>query len=214
VTIEEFDLKYTSKLNEQQKEAVHATDGAVLLLAVPGSGKTTVLVARLGFMVCCAGIAPGRILTMTYTRAATDEMRQRFGTMFGRQYAEAMEFSTINSLSLKIISFYSQYVAKRPGFTLVEERDAAKIIRQIYQEVAQEYPTDSTVKDVSGGVTYIKNMMLKDDEIENHDFGVPDMPQIFQKYRSELERQRLMDFDNQMVYAQAIRRCCNGLRKQ
>ena len=153
MTVEEFDLKYTSKLNDQQKEAVRAIDGAVLLLAVPGSGKTTVLVTRLGFMVCCAGIQPDRILTMTYTRAATDEMRQRFGAMFGRQYADAMEFSTINSVSLKIINYYSQYVAKRPAFTLVEERDAARIIRQIYQDVAQEYPTESTVKDIGGGRT-------------------------------------------------------------
>lgn len=72
MTPEKFNQKYTSKLNEQQQEAVRAIDGAVLLLAVPGSGKTTVLVTRLGYMVCCANITPGSILTMTYTVAATE----------------------------------------------------------------------------------------------------------------------------------------------
>ena len=52
MTRSEFDRKYTSQLNPQQLAAVHAVDGAVLLLAVPGSGKTTVLVTRLGYMLC------------------------------------------------------------------------------------------------------------------------------------------------------------------
>ena len=66
MTRSEFDRKYTSQLNPQQLAAVHAVDGAVLLLAVPGSGKTTVLVTRLGYMLCCCGISPVAILTMTY----------------------------------------------------------------------------------------------------------------------------------------------------
>lgn len=80
---EAFDRKYTRRLNPQQTEAVHAVDGAVLLLAVPAAGKTTVLVTRLGYMLCCCGIAPDQILTMTYTRAATREMKQRFSRLFG-----------------------------------------------------------------------------------------------------------------------------------
>ena len=75
---EEFDALYCQKLNTQQREAVHSVDGPVLLLAVPGSGKTTVLVNRLGYMVKCCGIDPRSILTMTYTVAATKEMKQRF----------------------------------------------------------------------------------------------------------------------------------------
>ena len=67
MTRSKFDRKYTSQLNPQQLAAVHAVDGAVLLLAVPGSGKTTVLVTRLGYMLCCCGISPDAILTMLLT---------------------------------------------------------------------------------------------------------------------------------------------------
>lgn len=81
---EAFDRKYAARLNRQQQEAVHAVEGPVLLLAVPGSGKTTVLVTRLGYMLCCCGIAPDQILTMTYTRAAAGEMKQRFAALFGQ----------------------------------------------------------------------------------------------------------------------------------
>ena len=65
-----FAEKYALKLNRQQEEAVRSVEGNVLLLAVPGSGKTTVLVARLGYALYCLGVAPENILTMTYTVAA------------------------------------------------------------------------------------------------------------------------------------------------
>ena len=70
----DFFDKYISRLNSQQQEAVQTVEGPVLLLAVPGSGKTTVLVNRLGYMIYCKDIAPENILTLTYTVAATKDM--------------------------------------------------------------------------------------------------------------------------------------------
>lgn len=66
VSREEFLTKYASHLNEKQLRAIQAVNGPVLLLAVPGSGKTTVLVNRLGYMLYCEGIAPENILTLTF----------------------------------------------------------------------------------------------------------------------------------------------------
>ena len=78
MTPEEFTARYMPQFSEQQKAAVRETEGPVLLLAVPGSGKTTVLVTRLGYMALCRGIDPAHILAVTYTVAATQEMRARF----------------------------------------------------------------------------------------------------------------------------------------
>ena len=75
---EEFIRRYNLTLNEAQCEAAQAVDGATLLLAVPGSGKTTVLVTRLGYMIIGLGIDPASVLTMTYTVAATKDMKDRF----------------------------------------------------------------------------------------------------------------------------------------
>ena len=108
MTRSEFDRKYTSQLNPQQLAAVHAVGGAVLLLAVPGSGKTTVLVTRLGYMLCCCGISPAAILTMTYTKAATREMQKRFVRLFGQDCPQVPEIRTINGVSSKIIDFYAR----------------------------------------------------------------------------------------------------------
>lgn len=74
-------------------------EGPTLLLAVPGSGKTTTLVTRLGYLIHCLGVEPGRILTVTYTVAAAGDMKRRFAALFGEEHAGALAFRTINGAS-------------------------------------------------------------------------------------------------------------------
>lgn len=205
MNLEEFEQNHITHLNEQQQEAVQAVDGAVLLLAVPGSGKTTVLVTRLGYMVYCCGIAPGSILTMTYTVAATKEMKQRFASMFGHQYANSMEFRTINGISSKIIEYYSKNLGKRQAFKLLDnDGELARIVGQIYQHLNNEYPTESTVKDTRNTITYIKNMMLTKEGIDGLETDIPQLPEIYRQYCAELKRRGLMDYDDQLSYALMI----------
>ena len=205
MTQDEFSKQYFHHLNKQQREAAQTVDGAILLLAVPGSGKTTVLVTRLGYMIYCRGIAPGSILTMTYTVAATREMQQRFAAMFGSEYADALEFRTINGLSAKVIDYYSRNHGKRQPFELLDnDRELARITGQIYQRINNEYATESTIKDIRTAITYIKNMMLTKEEIESLDLGVPQMPEIYRQYCEELKRRGQMDYDDQMSYALII----------
>lgn len=111
---QEFERKFPQKLNEQQKEAVQSVEGPVLLLAVPGSGKTTVLVTRLGYMIYAKGIAPEKILTVTYTVAATEDMAARFASLFGTDMADRLTFKTINGICAGIIHTYGGKPAGRP----------------------------------------------------------------------------------------------------
>lgn len=201
MTREEFWEAYGKNLNPAQWEAVQTVDGAVLLLAVPGSGKTTVLVTRLGYMVCCQGIDPRRILTMTYTVAATKEMQARFSWMFGENYGSAMEFRTINGLSQKIIQFASSR-AGRPAFRLQDnEGELNRLIRELYTAVNEEYPTDGTVREARLAITYIKNRMLTDAEIQELDLGIQNLPEIYTQYCQTLRSARQMDYDDQLLYA-------------
>lgn len=202
MTQEEFSGKHLSHLNPQQKKAIQTVEGAALLLAVPGSGKTTVLVTRLGYMVYCKGIAPESILTMTYTVAATKEMKNRFARLFGPEYAGALEFRTINGLSAKIIDYYSRNHGRGKPFQLMSDgSEAARLVSQIYQRVTGEFGSPSTVQDIGTAITYIKNMMLSKEEIQALDLGVPKLPEIFDRYCEELLSRKLMDYDDQMGYA-------------
>ena len=205
MTRTEFEKKYISSLNSQQKEAVQATEGPVLLLAVPGSGKTTVLVHRLGYMLYVQNVPAESILTMTYTVAATQEMRARFASVFGSEYADRLEFRTINGLSQQIIDYYGQTCSKRRPFDIEpSDGELSGIIREIYLQLEQEYPDDSTIKDIRTAITYIKNMMLSDRELEEYDAGIDSLPEIFRQYNAALRERQRMDYDDQLLYALTI----------
>ncbi len=201
----EFEKRYMQRLNAQQKEAVFAVDGPVLLLATPGSGKTTVLVTRLGYMILCRGIDPKSILTMTYTVAATKDMKNRFVAFFGEAAAEGLAFRTINSVSKSVIDYFGRSHAGRAPFDLVtDEGELNRLVREICQSVNEGYPEDSEIREVRRLITYIKNMMLTEEEIENLDSEIDHLPEIVQRYRDALRQRHLMDFDDQMAYAYTI----------
>lgn len=199
---DDFNRKFLDHLNGQQQEAVTSVDGAILLLAVPGSGKTTVLVTRLGYMIYCRGIAPQSILTMTYTVAATREMKHRFSSFFGNEYAEAVEFRTINGLSAKIIDYYSRNYGKGQPFQLLsDEGEATQLMTGIYQRLTGEYPGVNLIREIRTWITYIKNMMLTREDVTKLETDIPKLPELYDEYVAQLRARRLMDYDDQMKYA-------------
>ncbi len=202
MTLEQFKEQFNIKLNNQQLKAVQSVQNPTLLLAVPGSGKTTVLVTRLGYMIYCLGIEPESILTITYTVAATNYMRQRFETMFGEQLAARLEFRTINGICSKIINYYGNCIGRKAFDLITEEGFKSKILSLIYQKELNEYPSENDLQTVITLITYIKNMMLSNEEIESlgKKENLP-LAEIYKAYCGELRKQSLMDYDDQMVYA-------------
>lgn len=198
----EFVNTFPIQLNQQQQEAVQSTEGAVLLLAVPGSGKTTVLVTRLGYMIYCRNIQPESILTVTYTVAATKDMSKRFADRFGEEMAEKLEFRTINGICAKVIQYYGRKIGKTPFELVKEEKNTTGMLVKICQEHGMGYPTESDLKNVRTMITYIKNMMLNDKEIqkleEESDIRIRG---IYQAYCSQMREKKWMDYDDQMLYA-------------
>ena len=198
----EFVNTFPIQLNQQQQEAVQSTEGAVLLLAVPGSGKTTVLVTRLGYMIYCRNIYPESILTVTYTVAATKDMSKRFSDRFGEEMAEKLEFRTINGICARIIQYYGRKIGKTPFELVKEEKNTTGMLVKICQEHGMGYPTESDLKNVRTMITYIKNMMLNEKEIqkleEESDIRIRG---IYQAYCSQMREKKWMDYDDQMLYA-------------
>ena len=201
---QEFDRQFCGGFNDQQLAAVHACDGPALLLAVPGSGKTTVLIARLGFLIRCRNVAPRQILTMTYTVAATGEMRRRFASRFGEREGAEMTFCTINSLAVRIIGYYAQHHGRRAAFAQVEERETARILAQLYREVNRDYATEAAIRDLRTAITYVKNSMVSPEDLEDLDLGVDHLPEIYARYNEALRAMGRMDFDDQLTYAYTI----------
>ena len=206
MTFAQFKKAYGLCLDKQQEAAVQAVDGPVLLLAVPGSGKTTVLVSRIGYLVLGLGVDPRSILTMTYTVSAARDMRQRFASFFGPELAERLSFRTINGVCSSIIRRCEQLVDQK-AFDLLEDtgRQAA-LIGEICRNLTQEYAPEATIKAIQTAITYVKNHLpgqidLNDVEVEGVEF-----PAVYKAYNQALRQRRLMDYDDQLGYAYQILR--------
>ncbi|MDO5834532.1 MAG: ATP-dependent helicase [Lachnospiraceae bacterium] len=202
MTWTEFTSRFPIQLNQQQESAVQSVEGPVLLLAVPGSGKTTVLVTRLGYMIFCKGIAPERILTVTYTVAATKDMAARFARCFGAEMAERLEFRTINGICARVIQ-YCSWKSGRTAFSLLtDEKRIAAMLAGIYQRIEHSYPTESDLQNVRTLITFIKNRMLGEEAIRALEKDAEiQLLRIYKAYNAELREHQLMDYDDQMVYA-------------
>ena len=211
LSYEEFTSKLGFVPDPQKEAAIKATEGQTLLLAVPGSGKTTALVARIGYMVRCLGIDPESILTVTYTVAAAADMKARYLSLFGDEGPQP-EFRTINGICASVISYYSRTTGGEPFSLCDDERQTSAVISSVYREVLREYPAENDIKEIKTAITYVKNMMLADAEIEKiTDVANGKFPEIYRRYRAALNAGRLMDYDDQMVYALAIFRKHPGI---
>ena len=208
MSLKEFLHTYHLTLNQQQQQAVQTLDGPVLLLAVPGSGKTTVLVSRIGYMVLDQGIPPQSILTMTYTVSAAQDMRQRFATLFGPEYAQRLEFRTINGVCSRIISCYERMTGRKAYALMENVREQTALLGQLYHQLTQEYATESTIKSIQTAITYTKNQMLRDEELDQVEVDGVEFPALYRAYTKALQQQQKMDYDDQMVYARKILRLC------
>ena len=195
-----FKEKYDICLNKQQERALLAVEGSNLLLAVPGSGKTTVLVERLGHMVINKNIPPQSILAITYNTAATEEMENRFSAQFGEQYGKQIDFRTINSLALKV---YSDYCRKtnRPQRKLIQDDERRRLLGEVFKQHNDEYAEENDILELSSAITYIKNMMLTDEQICEIESEYPHLNAMFESYQKSLKDNYQMDFDDQMVFA-------------
>ena len=198
-----FKVKYNINLNKQQERALLAVEGSNLLLAVPGSGKTTVLVERLGHMVINKNIPPQSILAITYNTAAAEEMKNRFATQFGEKYGKNIDFRTINSLALEI---YRNFCRKnnRPIRGQIQDDDRRHLLSEIYKQHNGEYAAENDILELSSAITYIKNMMLSVEQIQEIEAEYPHLNAMYESYQKALETKDRMDFDDQMVYAHAL----------
>ena len=202
----QFKERFSLSLDEQQEAAVQCVHGPVLLLAVPGSGKTTVLVSRLGYLFHVAGIPPEQTLTMTYTVAAARDMRARYAALFGEEEGERFAFRTINGVCSRIIRLYERMYG-RTAFRLLEDGgEKNALVGELYRSQCREYAAEGTVKAIQTALTYAKNQMLRGEELSQIEVEGIDFPAFFQAYNQALRQRKQMDYDDQMVYALEILR--------
>ena len=199
MSINEFMDKYKLNLNNQQKEAVENINGKILLLAVPGSGKTTVIVSRIGYMIYCKNISPENILTLTYSVSATKDMKRKYSNIFGEN--NKLQFRTINSFCVSVIREFERNTGRK-AFELF--RNNEEILSHLYIKLKKDFPNETVIKDINSQITYANNMLLSDEQIKQIKNDNIDFYKIYKEYENYKIKNKIMDFDDQLKYAYSI----------
>ena len=187
--------------DKQQSEAIRRVTGATLVLAVPGSGKTTTVITRAGYMVKVKKINPASILIITYTRSATAAMKARYEELFGA--SDGIEFRTIHGLCAKILQLFESKTG-RSVFRVAENVELKTILRQITDEICDGRLSETEMGDLQSLITYHMNMLSSDDAINACTEFDRRFPDIYRRYADEKKRLKIMDHDDQLFYAYKI----------
>lgn len=182
-------------LNETQKKAIRHIAGPMLVLAGPGSGKTTVITNRVRYLTEKAGVDPGHILVITFTRAAAGEMKERYGKMAQAGY-NRVSFGTFHSVFFLILKLAYRYQAA----DIIREEQKIQIMKGLLEHCSLEVEEEgefissllTEISMVKGGLMdlncyYAKN--CSDDVFKK----------LFLGYEEELKKRRKLDFDDMLV---------------
>ncbi|MSS42227.1 ATP-dependent helicase [Anaerosalibacter bizertensis] len=191
------------KFNKQQLEAIKHKDGPALVLAVPGAGKTTVLIYRTHNLIKKHNINPLKILSITFSKASAKDMKNRFNNTFPNFYNIPVNFSTIHSFSYTILKEYAY--RNNLKYSLIENfkhpQHKNKLLRKIYLDINGEYITEEKLETVINTIGYIKNMMFTiDDFLQKYKVDIKNFKKIYTKYENYKYNNFLIDFDDMLTY--------------
>ncbi len=194
------------KLSQEQASAATHKDGPALTLAVPGSGKTTLLLCRTVLLIETMQIPAEKILTVTFSKAAANDMNGRYKEVFYKHFPHRVKFSTIHGFAYGIVRAYGKHFNK--SFQLIEDSSGPTSKRQlltgIYRRYTNEFLTDDKYEELTSAIGYTKNMMLDPDQAGKHGITMGQFPEMFRAYESEKNSKNLIDFDDMLTMAYQI----------
>lgn len=191
-------------LSKEQKKAVFHLQGPALVLAVPGAGKTTVLIHRTANLILNHNIAPERILSITFSKASARDMEDRFKKVYGDITQVPVRFSTIHSFSYSLIKEYA--FKKRIRYILLEDENKElnkfNLLKKIYFSVNKDYITEERLETLLNSIGYIKNMLITPEEfLANNKIDIKNFEDIFSIYENYKKSNNLLDFDDMLTLA-------------
>ncbi|MFC5465902.1 ATP-dependent helicase [Lederbergia graminis] len=199
------------RLNDVQRQAVLQTEGPLLLLASPGSGKTTTIIMRIGFIIEEKGVDPSNIKAVTFSKASAKDMEERFARFFPQ--LQPVDFSTIHSFAFQIVREY--FYKTRTHFHIIEgTMDADNqhlhknmILRNLFKSLTGENITEDQMDELTTFISYVKNKMLPPEKWNSVSCDVPKAVQIVTKYEA-FKRinpgKLLIDYDDMLTIGNEV----------
>ncbi len=184
-------MPWLDELNPEQRQAVEATDGPLLVLSGAGTGKTKVLTTRLAYLLTTGKAAPWNCLVVTFTNRAAAEMRERVQNLIG-DMAGSVWLGTFHSMCVKILRAHAELVGLKPNFTILGEDDQKRLIKQILEAEGldeKKYPPQGLVEKISR----LKDKGITVDKVENN-YRSTVLTKVYQKYQARLLELNCVDF--------------------
>jgi DNA helicase-2/ATP-dependent DNA helicase PcrA len=192
-------MDFLTKLNPQQRKAVTAPDGAVLVVAGPGSGKTRVLTQRIAYLIASEGIRPWQILAVTFTNKAAKEMDQRVKVMLNEQATEGMMLGTFHSICARILRREADHLPFESNFVIFDSDDQERIVKSIIKELNLNdklYRAPS----IHAAISRAKNELIGPDDYLINTYRDEVVKRVYIEYQKRLIASNAVDFDDLLVY--------------
>jgi DNA helicase-2/ATP-dependent DNA helicase PcrA len=198
-------VDFLHKLNPQQREAVEAVDGPVLILAGAGSGKTRVITYRIAYLIEQKGVEPDSILAVTFTNKAAAEMAERVGDLLGGRTVRKPLIATFHSFCVRVLrrdieALRIGNAGYKKDFAIYDENDQQAVVKAVMRRLGLD---DKQLKPsaVLGRISWAKNHMLEPQEmyLQSSDPITEKVAHIFEEYRKELRKANALDFDDLLL---------------
>lgn len=182
--------------NTSQQSAIEHKDGAMLVLAGPGSGKTAVITHRTQNLIQKHHVNPSEILVITFTKAAANEMKERFNALMGDTKVN-VSFGTFHAVFFTILKFAYRFSSSN----IADEQTRYGFIREILSYYRLEYKDENEfIGNLLAEISTIKNSRIAIDNFYSSVCGEEIFRDIYRKYESRLKDSRLIDFDDMLSY--------------
>ena len=199
------------KLTSSQLKAVEHFKGPGLVLAVPGAGKTTMILHRTKRLID-RGIDPKSILTITFSKAQAVDIKMRYHSMYDDK---DVLFSTIHAFCYSIVRYYSNKTGKTLSLIDSNIKKKYEILRDIYRDVNKAYPTEERIETAISEVGYCKNMMLSPSSFaKSKRCDTENFVKFYDAYEKYKKDKNLIDFDDMINLSYEILKNDAAIRKK
>jgi DNA helicase-2/ATP-dependent DNA helicase PcrA len=189
-----------SGLNPAQRQAVETTEGPLLILAGPGSGKTRVIAHRIAYLVAHERVHPRRILAVTFTNKAAREMRDRVFSLLGSDIGHDITLGTFHAVCSRMLRVDGERIGLSRAFAIYDEGDQLAVARQVMQDLGLD-PRRTSPRAVLSTISRAKSELATAEAFAQlvRDYFQEVVSRVYRRYQEVLEENNAVDFDDLLM---------------
>ncbi len=192
-------MNFLDKLNPQQRQAVTAGSGPILVLAGPGSGKTRVLTQRVAYLIAHEGVRPYQMLAVTFTNKAAREMGNRVRDMLGELPSEGLWLGTFHSICARLLRREAENLPFNSNFVIYDEDDQQRVVKGAIRDLNLD---DKTYRPASvlGSISRAKNDLIFPEDYPVQTYRDEVVKRAYVRYQELLKQNNAVDFDDLLLW--------------